>query len=108
MFGKKILVSLLTFILILPMAIGLVGCGPKIQIALDKSEIVLDDSVNSSTIVVTATEDGQAVSLEKLVWESSDTNVATVDNGVVNAVGVGNAQITCSYKGQSREVFLPQ
>ena len=31
---------------------------------------------------------------DDLIWESSDTTVATVNNGVVTAVGVGNATIT--------------
>lgn len=31
-----------------------------------------------------------------VTWESSDTNVATVSNGLVTAVGLGSSTITCS------------
>ena len=42
-----------------------------------------------------------SVSRSKVKWSTSDPNVATVDNGVVTAVGKGTATITAEYEGQT-------
>ncbi len=41
-----------------------------------------------------------------LTWESSNPDVATVENGLVRAVGSGNTKITASYEGASQTVFV--
>lgn len=41
-----------------------------------------------------------SVSRSKVTWTTSDPKIATVDNGVVTAVGKGEATITAAYKGQ--------
>lgn len=38
---------------------------------------------------------------EKARWSSSDERVATVENGLITAVGYGNAKITAEYGGKS-------
>lgn len=40
---------------------------------------------------------------ELITWESADESVATVDNGVVTAVGVGTTTISAEYEGQRLE-----
>ena len=48
----------------------------------------------------TVTEKGAVVSSPlEVSWTSSDTSVATVENGKVVAVGLGNAEITATYVG---------
>lgn len=60
--------------------------------------------VSLSQSAINFTKDGESVTLtatltptdttDKLTWESSNTAVATVENGVVTCVGMGNAVIT--------------
>lgn len=40
---------------------------------------------------------------ELVTWHSSDESVVTVENGVVTAVGVGSATISCTYNNQTLE-----
>lgn len=39
------------------------------------------------------------------IWSSDNTNVATVENGIVTAISAGNANITVSVYGQTSEPF---
>lgn len=41
-----------------------------------------------------------SVPAELITWESSDPSVITVENGLLTAVGVGSATITCTYGDQ--------
>lgn len=41
-----------------------------------------------------------SIPAEEVIWESSDESVISVENGVLTAVGVGEATITCSYGDQ--------
>lgn len=43
---------------------------------------------------------GSSVSRSKVKWSTSDPKVATVENGLVTAVGKGTATITAEYEGQ--------
>lgn len=56
---------------------------------------------NEMQIQATVTEKGVAVQSAplKMSWTSSDTSVATVENGKVVAVGLGNAEIKVTYVG---------
>ena len=59
--------------------------------------------------MVTATlSDGsrQAVDAAEADWESSDRAVTTVSEGVLTAVGAGNAALTVTFGGQSAEVAV--
>ena len=42
----------------------------------------------------------------ELLWTTSDPAVATVDNGLITAVGNGKAEITVSYEGASKTVLV--
>ena len=51
----------------------------------------------------------QTVSLSsgsKVTWNTSDAGVATVENGVVTAVGKGTATITAEYKGKKAQCIV--
>ena len=56
------------------------------------------NSLTSSTLTATLTP---ANTTDTLTWASSDTDVATVANGVVTAVGIGTATITATCGEQS-------
>lgn len=68
----------------------------EFSISLDKSFIKLTSIGATETLVATV----QPVGAE-ITWSTSDFNVATVDNGVVTAVGVGNAIISASISNGS-------
>ena len=58
----------------------------------DKKSLALNETVQLTAKV------GEAA-LEGVTWESSDANVATVNNGLVTAVGYGEATITAKKDG---------
>ena len=58
----------------------------------DKKSLALNETVQLTAKV------GEAA-LEGVTWESSDANVATVNNGLVTAVGYGEATITAKKEG---------
>ena len=62
-------------------------------ISLDKSEFLL---VVGNTKTITATVTPENASNKSVSWDSSDESVATVENGVVTAVGKGTATITAT------------
>lgn len=68
----------------------------SITIKVDLEKIEVTASANSvvkgQTVTVTANKEG-------VTWSSSDTNVATVENGVVTGVNFGTATITASKDG---------
>lgn len=53
-------------------------------------------TINASVVPENATKKG-------IIWTSSDTNVATVSNGIVKAVGEGTATITAATKGTAED-----
>ena len=61
------------------------------SIKLNKTELSL---VKGATETLTATVLPTTATDKTVTWESSDTAVATVENGVVTAVAAGNATIT--------------
>ena len=68
-----------------------VGDVPVTGITLDKSEV----SVNAgNTVTLTATVTPDNATDKTVIWTSSDESVATVADGVVTAVAVGEAIIT--------------
>jgi len=60
------------------------------SITLEENEITL---VKDEQKALTATVD-PSYAADRLVWESSDAEVATVENGIITAVGAGVATIT--------------
>ena len=79
---------------------ALVSCNNKeevnklLEVALDVEEITLEVG-ESYTFVATFTPEAEASSLS---WTSSDTSIATVENGIVKGVGAGAASITAIAK----------
>lgn len=61
---------------------------------------------------VTCTKKGETftinsgVSNSQVTWTSSDTSIATVENGKVTVVGKGNVTITASYNGQTQTCIV--
>ena len=64
---------------------------PSETLTLNKSTITVDKVNDTDTLVATHTPSSQS---DTFTWTSSDTNVATVNNGVVTVKGVGTATIT--------------
>jgi len=68
------------------------GAVAATGITLDKTEATLEkDTTLTLTATVTPSD-----STDAITWTTSDENVATVANGVVTAVGVGEATITAT------------
>ena len=67
-------------------------------LTLDPNDVSLF-SVNES-FTIYARLGSSSVSRSKVTWTSSDPKIASVDDGVVTAVGKGVATITAEYKGQ--------
>ena len=63
------------------------------RVTLSKTSLSLykDDTYTLKAAITPVNADNQ-----RIIWKSSNTNVATVNNGVVNAVGAGNARITAT------------
>lgn len=60
-------------------------------VELDKSELTLSEG-EAATLTASISPDDAAN--KAVTWSTSDANVATVENGVVTAMGVGTATIT--------------
>lgn len=87
-------------VLALIMVLGLVGCGGinGIILSTNTCEIVQDETLNLSYTVIPTD-----ANTDKLIWISSDENVATIDKtGKITAVSVGQTSITVS---NGKEVF---
>lgn len=52
------------------------------------------------------TAGGKIIAVDGLTWASSDTTVATVDNGVIKAVAEGTATITATYNDKVIECMV--
>lgn len=100
---KKIV---LTVIAAVAMALSLAGCGVDISSIGLPSDVVIEKGETQQLQIEysaddKATEEKIAEAAEKLTleWTSSNEDVATVDeNGMVTAVGAGEADITASIK----------
>lgn len=70
---------------------------PEAKLTLDKREIEILTAEGKNTATLTAT---YTASGAEFTWESSNVEVATVENGVVTAVAPGTATITVKCKGK--------
>ena len=61
------------------------------EIALDKTSLTIEEGTSSTLTASVMPLNAQNKNLE---WKSSNTNVATVTDGIIKAVGVGTANIT--------------
>lgn len=71
---------------------------PCTAISLDKSTDSITSISGTSTLTATKTP---ADTTDSVIWSSSDSDVATVANGVVTAIGCGTAVITATCGEQS-------
>ena len=69
------------------------------SVSLDKTSLELTEG---ETAQLTATVEPEDASNKNVTWESSNTNVATVNNGEVTAVSAGTATITATTVDQSK------
>lgn len=87
---KRIIKVFIAFVFILSIAIPITACNPAdegtISINLTSANMVLYD-----TLQLTAELTGAD---ETITWESSDESKATVNNGLVTALAVGEVKIT--------------
>lgn len=70
-----------------------VDVNPVVDVTLDKTSLVL---ASGNTATLTATVMPLAATNKRLAWTSSNTAIATVENGEVTAVGIGTATITAT------------
>ena len=66
-----------------------------VSISLDKTTL---DLLQGSTYALTATITPADATNKEIAWSSSDTSIATVENGKVTAVSSGSATITATTK----------
>ena len=88
---KKIFIILSIFLFVFVLA----GCGEKVTLSIneaDKSVILEEGQEKKVNPVVT----GEAV----IEWSSSDTSIATVNDGLIKAIKEGSAIITVSIKDE--------
>ncbi len=71
---------------------------PVTGISIDKTDINVNYGAENQTITATLTDDNAlgGPSVEKVVWRSTDEDVATVNDGVVTFVEAGSCQIIAS------------
>lgn len=69
-------------------------------VTLDKSEVLLTLEDGSNSYLFTAQSNGE------IEWDSDDPDIATVEDGLVTAVAVGNTKITASYASAKAECVI--
>ncbi|MDF2507117.1 MAG: Ig domain protein group 2 domain protein [Microbacterium sp.] len=81
-------------------ATGIVGTATVNSITLDPpdSTLLIQDSV--VLIATIQRSDGTKADEDSLEWRSSDTTVATVEDGIVTGIAVGTATITADSEGK--------
>lgn len=76
-------------------------CSGDIELSLNKSTLSLVTN-GYETLIPTITPNDECTEDNVVAWKSSNTAVATVSNGIVNAVGVGSATITATTTGNGK------
>lgn len=73
-------------------------CSGDITLSLNKSSLALVKG-QYEQLIATITPNDECTEDNVVTWTSSNTQVATVSNGIVNAMGVGSATITATTTG---------
>ena len=84
--------KILAFVLVAVLCFSLCACSSSVkQLAFAESNIEM--TVGDSRMIDVSAEPANAV-LSKLTWSSSDTNIVSVEDGVVRALSAGTAVVT--------------
>ncbi|MFS0553014.1 Ig-like domain-containing protein [Brevibacillus sp. 179-C9.3 HS] len=73
------------------------------RLEADDTSISLRDGQRDT---IQLTYDNERLSGSKATWRTSNSSVATVDDGVVTARGKGSATITAEYRGYKVEIYV--
>ncbi len=65
-----------------------------VSVTLDQTEVTIEQT---QQVTLTATITPESANTQDIVWTTSDAAIATVDGGIVTAVGIGECDITVSY-----------
>ena len=65
-----------------------------ITVTLDKTEVTIEQT-QQVTLIATVTPEG--ANIQNIIWTTSNASVATVNNGIVTGVGLGECDIIASY-----------
>lgn len=76
---------------------------PCTGISLDKNAVNIASMQTRETIIPTLTP---ANTTDSIIWTSSDTDVVTVENGVITPVGLGTATVTATCGNHSANVAV--
>ena len=68
-----------------------------ISVTLDQTEVTIERT-QQVTLIATVTPEG--ANIQNIIWTTSDASVATVNNGVVTGIGLGECNIIASYLGK--------
>lgn len=77
---------------------------PSPVLTLDISALVVSRHETGRAQAVFGLPGAQQDVTAAAVWTSSNTRVAVVEGGVVSAVGLGTASLTCAYQGLTQSV----
>ena len=93
---KKFLTTIMICVLAVIAAFAFVACGKDSksveEVILNKTELLLEEG-KSETLTATVLPEGASKSVS---WSSSDESVATVAEGKVTAISIGNATVTAT------------
>ena len=64
------------------------------SVTLDQTQVTLEQTFQ---VTLTATLSSEGASTQSVIWSSTDASVATVNDGVVTGVGIGECDIIASY-----------
>ena len=76
------------------------GAADADTVMLDTNELQLNVGQIYQMSAYGYTADGKTIAVDGLTWATSDSTVATVNNGVITAVAEGTATITATYNNK--------
>ena len=65
-----------------------------VSVTLDQTEVTIEQT---QQVTLTATVSPEGANTQDIVWSTTDASVASVNNGVVTGVGIGECDIIASY-----------